>query len=354
MANPFLVLGGIAVGVVVATFGVLQVPGWVTSAQDAAATDDLANIRTAQALAISNPDDPSFVTDFDSLRSGHFGLQFGLSQNTELTFLDANEDSWCAVVKSGSGEYLAAGSDANVIGRGATQRLAADSAGCYAFDSLDFTRWIETRRNLAVNPRGGWFKPGNDGQFGFNRSRWVDRGTYSLEGEWVRFTRHTALSGGYGFHISGNPEETYPTSSWLVPVTPGEEFSVSLLARISQGTTTGFIGWRFTDENNTWVTANRITAGTPVGTTATQLTASFTVPAGATRLALYTRASIADGEIADGEYIEATQLLIEKTAAPGTFFDGGTTSADPELTRTRWLGEEGRSQSVTETRSRAD
>lgn len=28
MANPFLVLGGIAVGIITATFGILQVPGW--------------------------------------------------------------------------------------------------------------------------------------------------------------------------------------------------------------------------------------------------------------------------------------------------------------------------------------
>ena len=49
MANPFLVLGGIAVGIITATFGVLSVPGWVESAQDAAAVNDLSNLRAAQA-----------------------------------------------------------------------------------------------------------------------------------------------------------------------------------------------------------------------------------------------------------------------------------------------------------------
>jgi acid stress-induced BolA-like protein IbaG/YrbA len=53
MANPFLVLGGIAVGIVTAGFGILQVPGWIGSAQDASAQNDLAQVSIGQAAALS-------------------------------------------------------------------------------------------------------------------------------------------------------------------------------------------------------------------------------------------------------------------------------------------------------------
>ena len=53
MANPFLVLGGIAVGVVTAAFGILQVPGWVSSAQDASAKNDIAQVSILQSASLS-------------------------------------------------------------------------------------------------------------------------------------------------------------------------------------------------------------------------------------------------------------------------------------------------------------
>lgn len=53
MANPFLVLGGIAVGIVTAAFGILQVPGWVSSAQDASAKNDIAQVSILQSASLS-------------------------------------------------------------------------------------------------------------------------------------------------------------------------------------------------------------------------------------------------------------------------------------------------------------
>lgn len=53
MANPFLVLGGIAVGVVTAAFGILQVPGWVSSAQDASAKNDISQVSILQSASLS-------------------------------------------------------------------------------------------------------------------------------------------------------------------------------------------------------------------------------------------------------------------------------------------------------------
>lgn len=53
MANPFLVLGGIAVGIITAAFGILQVPGWVASAQDASAINDVAQVSILQSASLS-------------------------------------------------------------------------------------------------------------------------------------------------------------------------------------------------------------------------------------------------------------------------------------------------------------
>lgn len=53
MANPFLVLGGIAVGIITAAFGILQVPGWVASAQDASAQNDVAQVSILQSASLS-------------------------------------------------------------------------------------------------------------------------------------------------------------------------------------------------------------------------------------------------------------------------------------------------------------
>lgn len=53
MANPFLVLGGIAVAVIVSAVGIVNVPGWVDAAHDAAAIHDLSAVTDVQAAANS-------------------------------------------------------------------------------------------------------------------------------------------------------------------------------------------------------------------------------------------------------------------------------------------------------------
>lgn len=52
MPNPFLVLGGVAVGVITAGIGVLAVPGWIDNANDSAAINDLGSIRGGESAAI--------------------------------------------------------------------------------------------------------------------------------------------------------------------------------------------------------------------------------------------------------------------------------------------------------------
>lgn len=156
MANPFLVLGGIAVGVVVATFGVLQVPGWVASAQDAAAINDLSNLNQAQAafqasggtftaditalsgnaeaggLDLSAPVTTLAMSDLPLATAKDGGATFRLSTGVELKHLDTNGEgsAYCAVVQSATGRYFASSEGGKISSDEATVQDAMDSAGC--------------------------------------------------------------------------------------------------------------------------------------------------------------------------------------------------------------------------------
>lgn len=155
MANPFLVLGGIAVGIVTAGFGILQVPGWVASAHDAAAVNDLANINAAQAVHLATAG--TFSANITTLSSGGditaslgsgggglagivpaaagkkgSGTAFELSSGVTLEHLGINGegDAFCAVVESASGNYFAASEGKPVSGKGEDVIAAMNNAGC--------------------------------------------------------------------------------------------------------------------------------------------------------------------------------------------------------------------------------
>ena len=118
MANPFLVLGGIAVGIVTATFGVLAVPGWVASAQDAATSSDLSLIANAQAASASKNGTfthlPNLVSGWDD--DAYTGMNFEPSQNVE-SHVSVSQDGkrWAAISVSPSGRVLARTSDAATV-----------------------------------------------------------------------------------------------------------------------------------------------------------------------------------------------------------------------------------------------
>lgn len=153
MANPFLVLGGIAVGLVTATFGILQVPGWVASAQDAAAINDLSNLNQAQAIHRSTGG--TFSADITTLSGGveaspldlsapvttlampaaganDTGTSFHLSNGVTLKHLDINEigDAYCAVVESASGRFFAGSEGGKISSASKDVDAAMDSAAC--------------------------------------------------------------------------------------------------------------------------------------------------------------------------------------------------------------------------------
>ena len=156
MANPFLVLGGIAVGIVTAGFGILQVPGWVASAHDAAAINDLANINAAQAVHLATAG--TFSANITALSSGGditaslgsggggfagtvpattpakkgSGTAFEMSSGVTLSHLNINGagDAFCAVVESASGNFFAASEGNPVSGKGEDVVAAMNNAGC--------------------------------------------------------------------------------------------------------------------------------------------------------------------------------------------------------------------------------
>ena len=108
MANPFLVLGGVAVGVVTAGIGVMQVPGWIDSANDSAQVA----IGEEAAYTVS-----ANYTDLDGLIDGTSqdnagteiatGVEIQVSSGVELAVaLDATSDEWAAIGESKSGHLF--------------------------------------------------------------------------------------------------------------------------------------------------------------------------------------------------------------------------------------------------------
>ena len=100
MANPFLVLGGIAVGIVTAAFGILQVPGWVDSAKDASAKNDIAQVSILEAAALSQTG--KIVTNVAD------GADLGVEVSTqnEATILPNGDKQYAVHVESGSGKHF--------------------------------------------------------------------------------------------------------------------------------------------------------------------------------------------------------------------------------------------------------
>jgi hypothetical protein len=128
MANPYLVLGGIAVGIVTAGFGILQVPGWISEAHDAAVTNDLSNVREIQSAAAAQSG--GYLPTLDPTAVTKLGMTTGTSASTRSLDMTATSDAWCAVALSESGKYIAVSSTQTSFGKGPTAEAATAAAGC--------------------------------------------------------------------------------------------------------------------------------------------------------------------------------------------------------------------------------
>lgn len=129
MANPFLVLGGVAVGVITAGIGVLQVPGWIDSANDSAVTNDLSQIALSEEAAITVIG--SYVSEADLLDGDVNGEKTGVkfqpsSGVVSEIALNATGDKWAAIGVSKSGHVMVRTSDATTTFK--TTAKVADGA----------------------------------------------------------------------------------------------------------------------------------------------------------------------------------------------------------------------------------
>ena len=128
MANPFLTLGGIAVGVAMAALGIVQVPGWIASAQHAAAVNDIQHVKTAQASAElagygyqSGSELPVYAE--------RAGLTVVASSGvTVCVTVSADRGAYAAVAISETGRYVAEVGSGKT-GEGATATAALTDAG---------------------------------------------------------------------------------------------------------------------------------------------------------------------------------------------------------------------------------
>lgn len=107
MANPFLTLGGLAVGVIAAGFGMLQVPGWVASAQDASAKNDISQVSILQAASLSQ--EGVAQGDLANLTNAQGGpiTDLGVDVSTQTTVdvaVTADRKSYAVVSESASGK----------------------------------------------------------------------------------------------------------------------------------------------------------------------------------------------------------------------------------------------------------
>ena len=124
MSNPFLALGGIAVGVLTVTLGAATLPGWAATAQHTAAIHDLDALAEAQSVAISLTG--SAATSIEALGDGDFGVGFSPTPGI------------CSVISAAGSEYVVAAKDSTGwharinggrIAEGATISEAVSDAG---------------------------------------------------------------------------------------------------------------------------------------------------------------------------------------------------------------------------------
>lgn len=114
MANPFLVLGGVAVGVITAGIGVLQVPGWIDSANDSAVRNDLSQVALASEAAYTMVGE---YVAYGDLKDGEVGtgaaavktgVKIQESSGVKVAHVvNGDGDKWGAIGVSKSGHVFA-------------------------------------------------------------------------------------------------------------------------------------------------------------------------------------------------------------------------------------------------------
>ena len=127
MANPFLVIGGVVVSIATAAIGVMQVPGWIDSANDSAVHEDLSQVAISQEAAYTAAS--TYATGDDilaQLESGEIddlsgvpqssGVEMQRSSGVKLNVVSYdNDNEWAAVGVSKSGHAFLRTSESSEI-----------------------------------------------------------------------------------------------------------------------------------------------------------------------------------------------------------------------------------------------
>lgn len=131
MAHPFIILGGIVITVATATFGAIQMPGWVDGAENASATAEVQNIAAAQSLAVNDHRAylaPAELADYAEAN----GFILGATEMSCLAIAPAG-NAYAAVVPADSGAYFAIvaspTTSAGKVGQGVDAPSALVAAG---------------------------------------------------------------------------------------------------------------------------------------------------------------------------------------------------------------------------------
>ena len=125
MANPFLVLGGVVLGIVTAGFGIAQVPGWIASAQDGAAQNDIDQVKMSEASSITQSGNA--LASISALNTAGTGVTIQQSTGVKVG-ISINNSDYVVVTQSASGKYFAS-INGGKIGSGTTIALAVTAAG---------------------------------------------------------------------------------------------------------------------------------------------------------------------------------------------------------------------------------
>jgi len=115
MANPFLVLGGIAVGVITAAFGILQVPGWVNSAKDASVYNDIDQVTIGEAAALSTGGKALGFADLTGAAGKASGVVINVADDHVYIDVADNETDYVVAIKSDSGNYFGRVSGGEIV-----------------------------------------------------------------------------------------------------------------------------------------------------------------------------------------------------------------------------------------------
>jgi len=346
MANPFLVLGGVAVGVITAGIGVLAVPGWIESAQDSAAINDVAQVTIAQEAAQMTGG--TYLPTVDDLRQAA-SVKISPSSGVRLhASTNAEEDHFLTVARSSSGTYFARLSGSSAIGSSEDLEEAVVNAGTAVTDWVtaegvplpDPTRLGNVARtNFALNPAvsstfnihattvGGEARIVHDPALAaldlptsFRRIQWGATGPTNSPAGVAQ--RSIPVSASTTYTLSA-----YAASSFTL--TTGIRMDLVYLdadgnqISTSPGTTAGHIK----PPNEEWRRLSR-TVTTPAGTAALNMTIAFSGP----------QPSGANG------WVGATAFLAEEGSELRKFFYGGSGRVDGD--KAHWTGGVGESTSI--------